>query len=79
MGFHSRNVPHRVHELIQREALKRTHADGLFISPVVGPKKAGDYLPGPILRSYQLLVDFGYYPQDKVVLGRHLPGVLRTP
>lgn len=69
VGFHSRNVPHRVHELIQLEALSRTHADGLFISPVIGPQKAGDYLPGPILRSYQLLLDFGHYPAGKVVLG----------
>jgi ATP sulfurylase len=69
VGFHSRNVPHRVHELIQLEALERTHADGLFISPVIGPQKSGDFLPGPILSSYQLLLDFGHYPHGKVVLG----------
>lgn len=69
VGFHSRNVPHRVHELIQMQALERTHADGLFISPVIGPKKPGDYLAGPILNSYQLLLDFGHYPRGKVVLG----------
>lgn len=69
VGFHSRNVPHRVHQLIQMKALERTHADGLFISPVIGPKKPGDYLAGPILSSYQLLLDFGHYPRGKVVLG----------
>jgi ATP sulfurylase len=69
VGFHSRNVPHRVHQLIQLQALERTHADGLFISPVIGPKKPGDFLPGPILRTYQLLLDFGHYPRGKVVLG----------
>ncbi len=69
VGFHSRNVPHRVHELIQLQALERTHADGLFISPVIGPQKPGDFLPGPILHSYQLLLDFGHYPRGKVVLG----------
>jgi ATP sulfurylase len=62
-------VPHRVHQLIQLQALERTHADGLFISPVIGPKKPGDFLPGPILRTYQLLLDFGHYPRGKVVLG----------
>jgi len=69
VGFHSRNVPHRVHQLIQMQALERTHADGLFISPVIGPQKPGDFLPGPVLRSYQLLLDFGHYPRGKVVLG----------
>jgi ATP sulfurylase len=69
VGFHSRNVPHRVHQLIQEQALERTHADGLFISPVIGPRKPGDFLPAPVLRSYQLLLDFGYYPRGKVVLG----------
>jgi ATP sulfurylase len=69
VGFHSRNVPHRIHELIQQQALDSTHADGLFISPVIGPQKQGDFLPGPILKSYQLLLDFGYYPRGKVVLG----------
>ncbi|NNL47382.1 MAG: sulfate adenylyltransferase, partial [Acidimicrobiia bacterium] len=69
VGFHSRNAPHRVHEFLQLEALKRTHADGLFISPVIGPQKPGDYYPGPILKSYQRLLDFGHYPRGKVVLG----------
>lgn len=69
VGFHSRNVVHRVHEHIQFQALADTGADGLFISPVIGPKKPGDFLPPPILKSYQILLDFGIYPRDKVVLG----------
>ncbi len=28
------------------------HADGLYINPVIGPKKAGDFLADPILKSY---------------------------
>lgn len=69
VGFHSRNAPHRVHEFLQLEALRRTHADGLFISPVIGPQKPGDFYPEPILKSYQRLLDFGHYPRGKVVLG----------
>lgn len=69
VGFHSRNVSHRVHEHLQLEALQRTNADGLFINPVIGPKKPGDFLPGPILRSYQMLIDFGLYPNGRVLLG----------
>ena len=69
VGLHTRNVAHRVHELIQIRALESTHADGLFISPVVGPQKVGDFLPEPIMKSYQLMIDFGLYPRGKVVLG----------
>ncbi len=70
LGFHTRNVCHRVHEFIQLRGLAETHSDGLFISPVIGPKKDGDFLPGPIMRSYQLLLASGeVYPPGKVVLG----------
>ena len=70
LGFHTRNVCHRVHEHIQLEALARSNADGLYISPVIGPKKEGDFLPGPIMQSYELLLaDDSVYPPGKVVLG----------
>lgn len=69
IGFHTRNAPHRVHEFIQLQALDMVHADGLYISPVIGPKKPGDFLSGPILQSYQALLESGVYPPGKVVLG----------
>jgi pyruvate kinase len=69
VAFHSRNPAHRGHESIQLQALERTGADGLYINPVVGPKKRGDFLPEPILLSYQTLLEFGCYPKGKVVLG----------
>jgi pyruvate kinase len=69
VGFHTRNVAHRVHEHIQLTALEETSADGLYISPVIGPRKTGDFLPGPILKSYQIMLDFHLYPVGKVVLG----------
>ncbi|MGI9292861.1 MAG: hypothetical protein ACR2PS_02680, partial [Pseudomonadales bacterium] len=69
VGFHTRNVPHRVHEFIQLRALENEHADGLYISPVIGPKKSGDFLADPILQSYQLLLETSIYPTGKVVLG----------
>lgn len=69
VAFHGRNISHRVHEHLQLQALERTNADGLFINPVVGPKKAGDFLPRPVIRSYQMLIDFGLYPNGKVLLG----------
>ena len=69
VGFHTRNVAHRVHEYIQLKAMSLSHADGLYISPVIGPKKTNDFLPEPIMRSYQTLIEVGAYPDGKVVLG----------
>jgi|TARA_Y100000294_G_scaffold1459_2_gene1820 ATP sulfurylase len=69
VGFHTRNVCHRVHEYIQIQALEQTNADGLYVSPVIGPKKAGDFLPEPIMKSYQSLLESGVYPRGQMVLG----------
>ena len=69
VGFHTRNPIHRGHEQIQLEALKATGADGLFISPVIGPKKPGDFDAEPIMLSYQTMLDFQLYPPSSVVLG----------
>jgi ATP sulfurylase len=69
VAFHSRNPAHRGHESIQMQALEMTGADGIYINPVIGPKKRGDFLPEPILLSYQTLLEFGCYPKGKVVLG----------
>ncbi|MEE9209875.1 MAG: hypothetical protein V3U23_05430 [Kiloniellales bacterium] len=68
-GFHTRNVIHRAHEHIQLLALETSGVDGLLISPVIGPKKPGDFLPEPIMKSYQMMMDSRFYPPDKVVLG----------
>ena len=69
VGFHTRNPVHRVHEFIQLSALETSFADGLYISPVIGQKKSGDFLPEMILQSYQILIELGIYPEGKVVLG----------
>jgi len=69
VGFHTRNVVHRAHEHIQLKALEDTRADGLFINPILGSKKPGDFLSDPIIKSYQLLLETNVYPPGKVVLG----------
>lgn len=69
VGFHTRNPCHRIHEFLQLTAMQKVSADGLYISPVIGPKKPGDILPAPMLKSYQVLLDHGIYPPRKVVLG----------
>jgi len=68
VGFHTRNVIHRVHEHIQMLAFDKYNCDGLFVHPVVGPKKEGDYKADVILKGYELMID-KYYPAGKVFLG----------
>ena len=65
-GFQTRNVPHRAHEYLHRVALE--HVDGLFVQPVTGRRKKGDYTPEAILAGYGALLT-GYYPEDRVELG----------
>jgi len=69
IGFHTRNPIHRGHEYIQLKALEDTGADGLYVNPVIGPKKAGDFMPGPIMLSYQTMLEFGLFPKGRVTLG----------
>ena len=68
IGFHTRNAAHRAHEYLQDKALVDHHGDGLFIHPVVGPKKAGDFASQVIMKTYQLSIA-SYYPPGQVVLG----------
>ena len=65
-AFHTRNVPHRGHEFVQRWAL--TVTDGLLLSPVVGEKKAGDFRDAVIWAAYETLTS-RYFPPDRVLLG----------
>jgi len=71
VGFQTRNAPHLGHEYVQKAAL--TFVDGLFVNPLVGWKKRGDYRDEVILTAYRVLIE-NYYPKDSVVLA-----VLRTP
>ncbi|ADI73778.1 sulfate adenylyltransferase [Methanohalobium evestigatum Z-7303] len=66
VGFQTRNVPHLGHEFIQKTALSLV--DGLFINPVIGRKKSGDFKDNVILDSYESLIE-NYFPQDRATLG----------
>lgn len=65
VGFQTRNVPHVGHEYVQKTALAFT--DGLFINPVIGKKKSGDFKDEVILEAYQALID-NYYLKDSAVM-----------
>lgn len=54
VGFQTCGIPHLGHEHVQKSAL--AFADGVFISPVVGGKKRGDYRDEVILASYEELI-----------------------
>ena len=78
MDFILETPPHRIHEYIQLTALTNSHADGLFISPVIGPKKVGDFQSDLILRSYETMIKKGDLSGKKGCLGQflHLPEIL---
>ncbi len=65
-GFQTRNVPHRAHEYLQKVALER--CDGVFVHPLIGKKKAGDFSPESVLAGYRALLD-AYFPSDRALLG----------
>ncbi|MFW6047838.1 MAG: sulfate adenylyltransferase [Candidatus Natronoplasma sp.] len=65
VGFQTRNVPHMGHEYVQKTAL--TFVDGIFINPIIGEKKQGDYRDEVILDAYKTLMD-GYYLRDRAVM-----------
>jgi len=70
VAFQTRNPPHIGHEYVQKTAL--TFVDGLFINPIIGKKKPGDFRDDVILKSYKTLID-NYYLKDRAVMS-----ILRT-
>jgi len=65
VGFQTRNTPHLGHEYVQKAAL--TFTDGLFINPVIGRKKKGDFRDEVILASYEELIKH-YYLRERAVM-----------
>jgi sulfate adenylyltransferase len=70
VAFQTRNPPHIGHEYVQKTAL--TFVDGLFINPIIGKKKSGDFRDDVILKSYDSLMKH-YYLKDRAVMS-----ILRT-
>ncbi|KYK28393.1 sulfate adenylyltransferase [Thermoplasmatales archaeon SG8-52-1] len=70
VAFQTRNPPHIGHEYVQKTAL--TFVDGLFINPIIGKKKIGDFRDDVILASYDTLMKH-YYLKNRAVMS-----ILRT-
>lgn len=64
VGFQTRNVPHVAHEMLQKAALNLY--DGLFVNPLIGKKKQGDFKDEVILTAYETLIN-NYYPKDRAM------------
>jgi sulfate adenylyltransferase len=64
VGFQTRNVPHVAHEMLQKAALNLF--DGLFVNPLIGKKKEGDFKDEVILGAYETLID-NYYPKQRAM------------
>jgi len=65
VGFQTRNTPHIGHEYVQKTAL--TFTDGIFVNPVIGRKKKGDFKDEVILASYDELIK-NYYLKERAVV-----------
>ncbi|MFC2169748.1 sulfate adenylyltransferase [Acidobacteriota bacterium] len=65
VGFQTRNTPHIGHEYVQKTAL--TFTDGIFVNPVIGRKKRGDFKDEVILASYEELLK-NYYLKERATI-----------
>jgi sulfate adenylyltransferase len=69
-SFQTRNPPHLAHEYLQRVAMEIS--DGIFIQPLIGWKKKGDFTPEAVMGAYGIMIR-EFYP------GHAILGTLRTP
>ena len=63
-AFQTRNAPHLGHEFVMKSAL--TFVDGLFVNPLVGWKKPGDFTDEAIVTAYEVLLTH-YFPKGSYV------------
>ena len=65
VAFQTRNPPHLGHEYVQKTAL--SIVDGIFINPLIGRKKVGDFKDKVILDAYKVLMQ-NYYLKKYAVM-----------
>lgn len=64
-GFQTRNPIHKAHEHIQRLGLEI--CDGLFINPIVGWKKKGDFTQEAVIAAYNTMIR-EFYPSQRIYM-----------
>ncbi|NDB89207.1 MAG: sulfate adenylyltransferase, partial [Thaumarchaeota archaeon] len=64
-AFQTRNPPHVAHEMLQKESF--LSCDGVFVNPLIGKKKSGDFIDEVILESYIAMIE-SYYPKNRCTL-----------
>ena len=65
-AFQTRNPPHVAHEMLQKTSIT-TH-DGVFVNPIIGKKKSGDFVDDLIIECYETMIKL-YYPENRCRLG----------
>ena len=66
VAFQTRNPPHVAHEILQKTSI--TTRDGVFVNPLIGKKKSGDFKDDVIIKSYEAMIE-NYYPENRCKLG----------
>ena len=66
VAFQTRNPPHVAHEMLQKTSI--TTRDGVFVNPVIGKKKSGDFADEVIVKCYETMINH-YYPENRCKLG----------
>ncbi len=64
-GFQTRNPVHKAHEHLQRIGLEV--CDGLFINPIIGWKKKGDFTQEAVVAAYEKMTE-EFYPKNSVYM-----------
>ena len=65
VAFQTRNPPHVAHEILQKTAI--TTRDGVFVNPLIGKKKSGDFKDDVIIKAYEVMIQ-NYYPENRCKL-----------
>ncbi len=65
VAFQTRNPPHVAHEMLQKTAI--TTRDGVFVNPLIGKKKSGDFVDEVIVKCYETMIK-NYYPENRCQL-----------
>ena len=65
VAFQTRNPPHVAHEMIQKTSI--TTRDGVFVNPLIGKKKTGDFKDEIIVKAYETMIS-NYYPENRCQL-----------